>query len=119
MSRRKAQNITPQPAPAPSEQSDVRQLSAATPLPSDLSAHIIERGGTRYAVFSFSMKRDEGLRALTPSELAVVELLRKGLSDNAIAAQRGTTRSTITKQVASIFRKLGVRSRRELLAHLG
>lgn len=53
---------------------------------------------------------------LTAAERAVCALLVVGLSDAEIAELRGTTRSTITKQVDAIFRKLGVRSRRELIA---
>ena len=53
---------------------------------------------------------------LTAAERAVHALLLAGLSDAEIADLRGTTRSTVTKQVDAVFRKLGVRSRRELIA---
>ncbi|AKF11575.1 hypothetical protein DB32_008724 [Sandaracinus amylolyticus] len=54
--------------------------------------------------------------ALTAAERAVHALLLVGLSDAEIAELRGTTRSTVTKQVDAVFRKIGVRSRRELIA---
>lgn len=89
---------------------------------SDLRAAKIEHGGDRWVVFSWTPGSSpdaapSGLdAALTAAERAVCALLVAGLSDADIASLRGTTRSTITKQVDAIFRKLGVRSRRELIA---
>lgn len=67
--------------------------------------------------------RDPGARLdaptthpLTESELEVVTLTESGLSTRAIAERRGTSPRTVAKQLTSIYTKLGVRSRRELLA---
>lgn len=54
--------------------------------------------------------------SLTESEAVVLALLLAGLSDHDIKGVRRATRSTVTKQVDAVFRKLGVGSRRELLA---
>jgi DNA-binding NarL/FixJ family response regulator len=59
-----------------------------------------------------SVARDE----LTEAERQVASDIVEGLSNAQIARRRGTTRSTVAKQVASVFRKLGVGSRRELAA---
>jgi DNA-binding CsgD family transcriptional regulator len=86
--------------------------------PDDLRVSRIEIGLERYVVFSWAAPGRDALPApdLTPAERVVRECLEAGLSDAAIAALRGTTRSTVTKQVDAVFRKLGVRSRRELIA---
>jgi|SRR6478609_2783270 len=55
--------------------------------------------------------------ALTPAEAFVAGLLVDGLSHREIAARRGSTTRTVANQVASIFRKLDVSGRRELLLH--
>jgi DNA-binding CsgD family transcriptional regulator len=59
---------------------------------------------------------EPGRPDLTAAERAVHALLLAGLSDADIAELRGTTRSTVTKQIDSVFRKFGVKSRRELIA---
>ena len=84
--------------------------------PPDLRVQELELAGVRYLVISHALGPGEGRRGLTPAEQEVLHLLEEGLSDREIQARRGTTRSTLTKQIDSIFRKLGVRSRRELLA---
>ncbi len=84
--------------------------------PRGLRAYEIEIGGVRHVVFEHVLGPHDGRRALTAAEREIALLLEEGLVDRAIAERRRVTRSTITKQVHSIFRKLGVRSRRELLA---
>jgi DNA-binding CsgD family transcriptional regulator len=55
------------------------------------------------------------VRLLTPAEQAVLERLLAGESNVAIARRRGTSARTVANQVASIFKKIGVGSRRQLL----
>jgi DNA-binding CsgD family transcriptional regulator len=59
------------------------------------------------------------LAALTPALRAIHALLLRGFTDQRIAALRGTSRSVVTKQVNALFKKLGVTSRRELVARSG
>lgn len=60
--------------------------------------------------------RGQHLRSqLTGSEVAVVELVCAGLSNAEIAARRGSSKRTIANQLASIFKKLSVGSRHELI----
>jgi DNA-binding NarL/FixJ family response regulator len=64
---------------------------------------------------------DERVRvaALTPAERAVVELTVRGLSNAAIARKRCSSPRTVANQLAAIYKKLGVGSRRELRARVG
>jgi DNA-binding NarL/FixJ family response regulator len=55
---------------------------------------------------------------LTQAERDVLAAIIRGCSHQQVAAQRGTAKRTVANQVASIFCKLGVRSRRELVARL-
>lgn len=53
---------------------------------------------------------------LTPAEASILRHLRLGHSNAAIAHARKRSVRTVGHQIASVFRKLGVSSRRELLA---
>jgi DNA-binding NarL/FixJ family response regulator len=50
---------------------------------------------------------------------AVAAMILAGHSNCAIARERGTSPRTVVSQTAAIFRKLGVASRRELVARFG
>jgi DNA-binding CsgD family transcriptional regulator len=56
--------------------------------------------------------------ALTKAERAVVELALGGLSNAEIARRRRSSPRTVASQLAASYRKLGVGSRRELVAKL-
>ncbi len=56
---------------------------------------------------------------LTPAERDVASALLRGLSNDAIAVHRGSAPRTVANQIASLYRKLGVRSRAELAARWG
>jgi DNA-binding CsgD family transcriptional regulator len=56
--------------------------------------------------------------SLTVAEREVVELLLAGRSNQEIADARGASYRTVANQLASIFRKVGVSSRVELVAKL-
>jgi DNA-binding CsgD family transcriptional regulator len=55
---------------------------------------------------------------LPPAEEAIVRLLAEGKSYREMASTRLTSVRTIANQVASVFRRLGVSGRPELLCHL-
>lgn len=55
---------------------------------------------------------------LSPAERTVARLLIAGASNADIARTRGSAIRTVANQVQSIFRKLEVRSRTELAAHI-
>jgi DNA-binding CsgD family transcriptional regulator len=54
---------------------------------------------------------------LTPRELEVAEQVAEGLDNQSIAEFLGVTLSTLKKHVTSVFNKLGVDSRAQLIAH--
>lgn len=55
------------------------------------------------------------LANLSAAETRVLAELATGRSNREIATSRGTSLRTITNQVSAVFRKLGVRSRSELV----
>jgi DNA-binding NarL/FixJ family response regulator len=75
-------------------------------------------GGEEVAVFSFPLPRPVLPRSLTMAERAVAEALLEGLSNFEIATARQTSVRTVANQVASILRRLGVRSRSEAVTAL-
>lgn len=56
-------------------------------------------------------------KLLTCAEMDVLFRVLEGRSNSDIATERATSVRTVANQIAKIFRKLGVRSRRELAAH--
>ena len=66
---------------------------------------------TDVVVFSFPTDSP-----LTDAEHSVASALLVGRSTAEIARARGTTARTIANQIASLFRKLGVQSRAQLVA---
>jgi len=62
--------------------------------------------------------RPQHILGLTRAEQDVLAAIVRGDSHQQVAAMRGTTKRTVANQVASIFGKLGVSSRRELVARL-
>ena len=54
---------------------------------------------------------------LTDAEHAIGGALLAGMKNGEIARERGTTLRTVANQVASLYRKLGVQSRSEFVAH--
>jgi DNA-binding CsgD family transcriptional regulator len=84
--------------------------------PDDLVASISADGS--YAVLSFALPESYA-PVLTRAERDVALLVLAGNSHDDIAKIRGRATRTIANQVASVFRKLGVASRTELLVKFG
>jgi DNA-binding NarL/FixJ family response regulator len=59
---------------------------------------------------------DRRLAELSASERAVFDLVRQGLSNKEIAAERGRSVATVKNQLQSVFNKFGVNSRGRLIA---
>lgn len=55
---------------------------------------------------------------LTEAEAAIALLVFEGASNQQIASQRGASPSTVANQLDSIYRKLGVTTRAELVVRL-
>ena len=86
-------------------------------LPAGSSAERFHVGRHEFIVFDVPLETGDTGR-LTPAERAIVELLRTGASSSQIARARGTSPRTVANQLASMYRKMGVASRQELLARL-
>jgi DNA-binding NarL/FixJ family response regulator len=76
-------------------------------------------GGEEFAVMSYPLSPPALPASLSAAERIVALALLKGLSNSEIARARKTSVRTVANQVASLFQKLGVRSRAEAVVALG
>ena len=88
------------------------------PPPRGLVARRMKLLGGEHIVLSFPLDVPDVPISLTKAERAVALLVLEGRSDADIAGMRGVSKRTVANQIASIFRKLEVRSRVELAARL-
>jgi DNA-binding CsgD family transcriptional regulator len=84
----------------------------AVPL-ADQARASLEAAGTRPRALT-----PGGIEALTPSERRVARLAGDGLANPEIAQALFVTRATVESHLHSVYRKLGIKSRRELAAML-
>ena len=82
-------------------------------LPSGVTAYELEPGKI---LFVHALPNSVAHAKLSPAEREVAELILHGRDNASIAKLRQTSVRTTANQVASIFSKLGVRSRAELAA---
>ncbi len=78
-----------------------------------------ESGSIEFVIFEFEEPPpapSAGL--LTPTEQAIVGMLLSGLGAAEVSARRGVSYRTTANQLTSIYQKLGVSSREELVAKL-
>jgi DNA-binding NarL/FixJ family response regulator len=59
---------------------------------------------------------DRRFAELSSAEREVFELVRRGLSNKEIAAERGRSVATVKNQLQAVFQKFGVSSRTRLIA---
>jgi DNA-binding CsgD family transcriptional regulator len=85
-------------------------------LPRGLRATRVALGSETYVLIGFERGGSGIAPALTEAEEQVALALLAGRSQAEIARLRGSAPRTVANQVASIFRKLGARSRTELAA---
>lgn len=81
-----------------------------------LAATRFVEDGEEFILLSYPIARPRSWDRLTMAERAVAEHVLEGWSNARIARQRSVSVRTVANQVASVFRKLGVRSRIELAA---
>lgn len=74
--------------------------------------------GEHHLVVSFPEPTVSFPASLTDAETSIAHLLLAGASNAEIAEARGRSLATVSKQIASLFRKVGVQSRSELVARL-
>ncbi|MBI2375097.1 MAG: helix-turn-helix transcriptional regulator [Deltaproteobacteria bacterium] len=73
--------------------------------------------GVEYLIISYPIVEDLDPR-LSRAEREIVGFVVEGRSNQQIGRARGTSARTIANQLARTYRKLGVGSRRELVARL-
>ncbi len=78
----------------------------------------IDIGGEEVAVISFPLLPPSLPRSLSAAERTIALALLEGRSNAEIARARRTSVRTVANQVASLFQKLGVRSRSEAVVAL-
>jgi DNA-binding CsgD family transcriptional regulator len=88
-------------------------------MPPNLDVSWLAIEGEVFAVLSYPLAEPIPLQGLTSGERDIVEGVRRRLTTREIAARRKTSVKTVTNQLAHLYRKLGVGSRRELMAMLG
>ena len=101
-----------------SRQAKARPIPLGTVAPDDLDVTWLQIDGERFAVLTHPVQSAAALEMLTPAERDVVALVVSGCSNAEVAARRRTSAHTVANQMAAIFRKLGVGSRRELLGRV-
>lgn len=88
--------------------------------PDDLTVFRFTIESEDYVLLTFGLPdkvvRPPNLERLTQTERTIVRLVLHGYSNSDIAQLRGKSASTIANQLYAIYRKLGVNSRRELMA---
>jgi DNA-binding CsgD family transcriptional regulator len=93
-----------------------RRRWVSAPAPANLRAARFTVAGKEIAVLSYPLPPADLPKSLTKAEREVALAIFAGRSNAEIAVQRGTSPRTIANQVASLFAKLGLRSRNELAA---
>lgn len=78
----------------------------------------LRRGAREYAYLSYAPRALARPAALTNAEAQIAELVLRGASSAEIARARGVSLRTIANQLASIYRKVGVCTRAELILAL-
>ncbi len=86
-------------------------------MPSGLAARTFDVAGDDFVLFTWgdAKTEPEGIAGLSAAEREVLRLVVSGKSNRNIAQSREVSERTIANQVASILRKVGARSRFELI----
>jgi DNA-binding NarL/FixJ family response regulator len=92
---------------------------ASLPPPPGLCATVVTMHGEEWLVLSHPVTISRLPEGLSPSECDVIQAVLRGLSNADIARERATSVHTIGNQMASVFKKLGVRSRLDLVRLVG
>jgi DNA-binding NarL/FixJ family response regulator len=82
--------------------------------PAGTRARTLVVDGSEYLVLSFPLPEWKFPEGLSASECDVARALLRGDSTEEIARERRTSPRTVANQIATLFGKLGVRSRLEL-----
>jgi DNA-binding CsgD family transcriptional regulator len=89
--------------------------AAAPAAPEGLEAAEFAVGEDQYVVFSLRLPEPVVPPNLTAAEQVVVREVLAGRSNSEIAATRGTSTHTVANQLRSVYTKLGISGRVELV----
>lgn len=78
----------------------------------------IEQGGTHYWIVSVPRLEDAVAHAVTRTELKIVKLVVEGLTHQQMALEHGSSPRTVANHISSVFHRIGVSGRSELLVYL-
>ena len=85
------------------------------PAPPDLEATTFSTDDDDYVIFSFTLPEIRLPEGLSEAERAVVRAVLDGRSNAEIARERGTSANTIANQLRSVYAKLRISGRIELI----
>lgn len=85
------------------------------PPPPGLEAYTFDVAGDEYALLAFELPEINVPPGLSPAEREVVLAVATGQSNAEIARARGTSANTVANQLRSIYGKLKVGNRMELI----
>lgn len=94
-----------------------KRQAPALPPPPGLESATFAVDSQEYAVLAFPVPEHEAPDGLTEAERSVVHGVLEGMTNAEIAARRGTSPNTVANQLRSIYVKVRVRSRSELIKH--
>ena len=92
-----------------------RPTPSQLPPPPELEAYTFAVEGDEYAILGFTLPRLEAPPELSPAEREVVQAVIEGNSNAAIARARGTSVNTVANQLRSIYSKLKISNRIDLI----
>ena len=92
-----------------------RPTPGQLPPPPGLEAYTFAVEGDEYAILGFTLPELEAPLELSPAERQVVQAVIEGNSNAAIAKARGTSVNTVANQLRSIYSKLKISNRIELI----
>ena len=78
----------------------------------------IEQGGTHYWIASVPRLEDAVAHLVTRTELKIVKLVVEGMTHQQMAQEHGSSPRTVANHISSVFHRIGVSGRSELLVYL-
>lgn len=78
----------------------------------------IEQGGTHYWIVSVPRLEDAVAHSVTRTELKIVKLVVEGMTHQQMAQEHGSSPRTVANHISSVFHRIGVSGRSELLVYL-
>jgi DNA-binding CsgD family transcriptional regulator len=101
--------------PRPPAEPSSADKADSIPPPPGLEAYTFDVGGDEYALLAFELPEIAVPAGLSPAEREVVLAVAAGQSNAEIAKARGTSANTVANQLRSIYGKLKISNRIELI----